>query len=280
MGAVNRAYLRNLARLYADGRPGGNDGTFVKDSDPSPNAVSFDTLVNGAIAELYDLVVSMRGHEFFATDTTLAVVAGTSEYALPENFYQLLSVRLEWAAGEFEELEPFGVRERTHLENRGAWGGYWGAGNRRKYRLRGSQAASARILEILPTPGSAVTARVRYIPICALLGDDTTAFDDVNNWSKLVALKAAIEYRTIAEKPIGHLQNLYEECAARIRALADQRNANFAEQVQQVYPERRRDWWSYDGGSSSSSSGGGGGGGGGGAEGGGIFDGSFDGSFE
>jgi uncharacterized membrane protein YgcG len=273
MGSVNRAYLRNLARLYADGRPGGS-GAFIPDSDASTNAVSFDTLVNGAIAEWYDLLVSMRGHEYYASDATLAIVAGTSQYALPSDFYQLLSIRLEWSAGQFEELEPMGVRERTYIENAGAAGVTF----RRCYRLRGTQAATARIVEILPTPGSSVTGRIRYVPTCALLTDDTTTIDDVNNWSKLIALTAAIEYRTIAEKPIGNLQRIHDECVARIHALADQRNANFAEQIQQVYPERRREWWQGGSaaGSSASSSGSGGGSS---SSSGGIFDGSFDGSF-
>lgn len=269
MGAVTRAYIRNRARLYADGRPGGAQA-FVKDSDPTPDAVSFDTLVNGAIAELYDLLVSMRGHEYYSADAALAIVSGTSQYTLPANFYQLLSVRLEWAAQDFEELRPMAVRERTRYENLSTWG----RGSAKAYRLRGTFAASARLIEILPVPGSAVTGRVRYIPVCPLLEDDTTTFDDVNDWSKLVALKAAIEYRTIAEKPIGNLQNLYAECSARISSLADQRNANYAEQVQQVFPERRR---LGVGGYGSAA---GGGGGSGGVDDGGIFDASFDGSFE
>jgi hypothetical protein len=234
MGAVNRAYLRNLARLYADGRPGGSDA-FVVDSDATANAVSFDTLVTGAIAELYDLLVSTRGHEHFLTESTLAIVASTAAYTMPADFYQLLSARLEWSVTEREELEPTGVRTRTHLSNVNVWG----RGTPKAYRLRGTQAAGVRTFELFPTPTSAVTCTIRYIPICTLLTDDVTTFDDVNNWSELVALKAAIKYRTIAEKPLGNLTALYQEASARISALADQRNANFAEQIEQIFPERR-----------------------------------------
>ena len=67
-----------------------------------------------------------------------------------------------------------------------------------------------------------------------------TTFDVVNGGDDLVALKAAIKYRTIAEKPLGNLSTLYAECFERIRGMADQRAANFAEQIQQVFPERRR----------------------------------------
>lgn len=239
MGAVNRAYLRNLARLYADGRPGGADA-FVPDSDATANAVSFDTLVNGAIAELYDLLVATRGHEHFLTESTLAIIAGTAAYTLPADFYQLLSARLEWDSYSREELEPIGVRGRTDYSNLNVWN----RGTPKAYRLRGTQAGGLRTFELFPTPQSAVTCTVRYIPTCALLNDDVTTFDDVNNWSELVALKGAIKYRTIAEKPLGNLSQLYGENLARIQSLADQRNANFAEQVGQVYPDRpRAPWW-------------------------------------
>lgn len=237
MSAINRAYLRNLARLYADGRPGGADG-FVPDSDATANAVSFDTIVNGAAAELYDLLVSARGHEYYTTDSAAAltgagIVAGTAAYTLPTDFYQLLSIRLEWSAGQFEEMVPAGVRERTDYANLT----YWAPFTPKAYRLRGTQTASAQTIDIFPTPTSAVTARVRYIPAFALLANDTATFDGVNGWEKLIALKAAIEYRTIAEKPLGTLPQLYQECFQRIQSLADQRNANYAEQVQNVYPD-------------------------------------------
>jgi hypothetical protein len=236
MSAINRAYLRNLARLYADGRPGGTEA-FVVDSDATANAVSFDTLVNGAAAELYDLLVAARGHEYYATDATLSIVSGTATYSLASDFYQLLSVRLEWADGQFEELHPSAVRQRTAYENTLA---PWQYGSVKAYRLKGSQTASAQTMEFFPEPTATVTARYRYIPAFALLANDSATFDGVNGWEKLVALKAAIEYRTIAEKPLGTLPQLYQETLLRIQGLADQRNANYAEQVQNVFPEGRR----------------------------------------
>jgi len=235
MGSVNRAYLRNLARTYADGRPGGNS-SFVPDSDATTNAISMDTLVNGALAELYDLLVSARGHEYYATDADIAIVNGTSLYALPTDFYELLSIRLQWDPYFIEELHPMGVRERSRYESLAY--GVFERGTAKAYRLQGTQTASARTVEILPVPTRTVTCRIRYIPLFAQLANDTATFDGVNGWEKLVALKAAIEWRTIAEKPIGNLAQLYAECFARIQSLADQRNANYAEQIQQVFPER------------------------------------------
>jgi hypothetical protein len=235
MGAVNRAYLRNLARLYADGRPGGNS-SFIPDTDATANAVDMNTLVNGCLAELYDLLVSARGHEYYSTDADIAIVTATSLYPLPTDFYELLSIRLQWDNYYIEEMHPMGVRERTAYESLAF--GVFERGTPKAYRLQGSQTASARTVEILPVPTRTVTCRIRYIPLFAPLADDTSTFDGVNGWEDLVALKTAIKWRTIAEKPIGNLQQLYAECFERITSLADQRNANYAEQVQQVNPER------------------------------------------
>lgn len=243
MGSVNRAYLRNLARLYADGRPG-DANAFVVDSDSNPDAVSMDTIVNGCIAEWYDALVAARGHEYFLTTATLSITGGLATYTLPAGFYQLLSARLYWGPTDIEELSPVGVRDRTMLDMVTTFARW----TPKAYRLRGTQGGGMRTFELFPTPPvgtTPVTCQIRYIPICSLLVDDTTTFDDANNSSDLVALKAAIKYRTIAEKPIGNLQNLYAECAARIEALADQRNANTAEQVGQAYPERGLGYQQY-----------------------------------
>ncbi|HKY41380.1 MAG TPA: hypothetical protein VJN18_35850 [Polyangiaceae bacterium] len=243
MGSVNRAYLRNLARLYADGRPGGAD-SFIPDSDSSTDGVSFDTLVNSCIAEWYDMLVSARGHEAFLTENTFTVAGGTKTYTLPADFYQLLSARLEWGPTDIEELVPVGQNNRTDLDMVTTFARW----TPKAYRLRGTQATGMRTFELFPTPPtgtSSVTCRYRYIPICGLLTDDTTTFDDANNTSDYVALSAAIKYRTVAEKPIGHLQNLLAQCSARILALADQRNANYAEQIGQTYPERGAGFMQY-----------------------------------
>jgi hypothetical protein len=239
MGLVNRAVLRNLTRLYADGRPSGSNA-FIVDSDATLNAVSLDTLVNLAIAKFYDMLVSARGHEYYATDTAITMVSGTQQYALPTTFYQLLTAHLEWDAQNFEQLHDTSQFERTDYQN---WVN-WGRWTEKAYRLIGTQAASAQTLELWPAPQlSGTILRVRYIPQFAPLTDDVTGFDSVNGWEKFIALAAAIDYRTAAGKDLGNLASLYQEELTRIESMADKRAANAAPQIIQVYPESsRRDW--------------------------------------
>jgi hypothetical protein len=232
MGLVNRAYMRNLARRYANELPGGSSA-FIPDSDATANAVSLDNIINLKLASFYDLLVQARGHENYAVDAAVNTVAGTATYALPADCYQVLSIHLEWAPMQFEVLHATSVRERVYYQN---WT-YWARNAPKAYRLRGTQAAAGQTLELFPTPSSAVLARVRYIPEFAPLADDVTTFDSVNGWENLIALAAAIDLRTFAEKDLGSLPGLLAKEEARIRGLADQRSANEAEQVVDVDPD-------------------------------------------
>lgn len=240
MGLVNRALLRNLARIYAVGRPGGANA-YIVDSDATANAVSLDTLVNLAIAKFYDMLVAARGHEYYATDVAVAMVSGTQQYALPADFYQLLTAHLEWGAQDLEQLHDTSQRERTTYQNWQTWGRW----SDKAFRLIGTQLASSQTLEIWPIPQlSGTILRVRYIPQFAPLANDATSFDSVNGWEKFIALAAAIDYRTAEGKDLGNLSALYQEELARIESMADKRAANFAPQIVQVHPESTaREWF-------------------------------------
>lgn len=237
MAAVTRKLLRNLARLYADGRPGGANA-FVVDSDATADAVSLDTIINLKLASLYDLLVLAGGHEYYAVDATIPIVANTSTYslaALSPPFYQALTIHLNWGPLDNEPLTDTSELERIAYLNWTQWA-RWAP---KAYRLRGTQGASSQTLEIFPTPSGAVNAILRYVPAFVPLPDDTTTFDSVNGWENLVALAAAIDYRAIAEKPNQDLIVLYQAELARVQGLADKRAANATPQVVQTNPESR-----------------------------------------
>jgi len=232
MGVVNRAYLRNLSRMYANERPGGSSA-FIVDSDGTANAISLDSIINLKLASFYDLLVQARGHENYATDAAVTTIAGTATYALPSDCYQVLSIHLEWAPMQFEIVNATSVRERIDYQN---WT-YWARYSPKAYRLRGTQANAGQTLEFFPTPSSVVLARVRYIPEFSPLVDDVSTFDSVNGWENLIALSAAIDLRTFAEKDLGSLPGLLAKEEERIRTLADQRSTGEAAQVVDVYPD-------------------------------------------
>lgn len=206
--------IRELARLYADQRPGGGS-TFVTDTEAN-------TLVNLALAELYDLLVQAGGHEYYRKDSTISIVANTAAYSLPSDFYQELGVQLEWGSDDIEPVRPLSaVKDRWRFLNGESWTS-WG---RKAYRLLGTHttAGGTESIEFIPTPSSTVTGRVYYVPAFADLTLDTHSFNGFNGWEKLPSLRVAIEMRSIEERSYADLERLFEKEKERIEGLADER---------------------------------------------------------
>ena len=212
--------LRGLARLYADQRTASESTAFV-------NSTELNSLINLALSELYDELVKAAGEQFYATNTTLSVVAGTSTYSLPALFYQLCDVHLEWATDDLEPVTPLmAATERYKFA-----GAQWSPWELKAYRLTGDS------LVFIPTPTSAVTANVRYVPAITDLVNDSDTFNGVNGWEKLVALRAAGELLAIYSKPNGHVLQLYERELERVRGLANDRDSEQNHEVRDTYPE-------------------------------------------
>lgn len=228
--SVTLAQLRTDARLYADQRPGSST-SFISETE-------LTRLVNTKVRELYDLLVEARGSDYYANEATIAIVAGTSRYNLPSDFYQLSSVTLEWASQDFELMFPVGtVRERNNFQN---WQGYeqnWTRYSRKGYRLRASQ------LEFLPEPRTDVTCRIQYVPVFADLVADGDTFDGINGWEKMVALGVAIEMRVIEKRSANDLMALYAPQLERIEALKTERDAEAPKEIVDEWRLRGRNGW-------------------------------------
>lgn len=229
---VTLAKLRGLARLYADQRPGGATA-FVPDTSGVADVATCNDLVNLALTELYDLLIAARGHEYYVTAAAVAVVAGTATYSLPADFYELLSLTLEWGPTTNEVVLGLDkLDNRADFTNFSVWSMY----SPKVYRLRGS------LVELLPTPTAQVTGRLQYIPALAPLVNDGDVFDGVNGWEKIVALRVGMELRSIAKQEAGDLSGLYQAERERIQGLAAERQASTPKAVQDVFPEGSMSW--------------------------------------
>lgn len=225
MKSVTRGQIRTDARLLSDERPGGA-GAFVSDTE-------VDRLIDVHTAKLYDKLLKARGQEYYATESTISIVAGTSRYNLPADFYELLSLTLEWSTGNHEDLEPFEFLERSGYRNLLTWS----RGSAKGYRVRGSQ------VEFLPVPQSAVTCRLQYVPAFTDFASDAATFDGVNGWERWIALSVAMDLRTIRKLPFGDLAQLLSVEDDRIDELAAQRDAMHPARVRNAYPEGRGRRW-------------------------------------
>ncbi len=129
MATVTLALLESDALLYADQRPGGSTSHI--------SSTELTRLVNQALKEFYDLLIRARGHEYFLTSSTLAVVSGTATYTLPTDLYELVSVTLEWGTRNHELVRPAAsTSDRSAYTNLGLWTQY----GPKAYRMRGAQA--------------------------------------------------------------------------------------------------------------------------------------------
>lgn len=227
MATVTFLQLQTDTLLYADQRPGG--------ANQHVNPTELKRLINTAAREYWDLLVGIRGREYFATSTPLSIVGNTATYNLPATLFTLLSITLEWDARTHEPVRPIdGTQSRAQYTNLGVWT----PGSSKCYELRGSQSGPM-VIDFLPTPASAVTARVRYVPVMTDLVNDGDTIDTVNGWDKLVTMKAAIEMLSIkgSTKQTAALQVLYEQQLQRITELAGERDASEPGQVRDVDPE-------------------------------------------
>lgn len=223
--SVTLAQLRTDARLFADQRAAGAGPTiFISDTE-------LTRLVNLKIRELYDMLVEARGGDYYATEVVIPLVPGTSRYPLPADFYQLLSVTIEWAPQRFELMWPVGtMRQRVPLQNWLTWGEHEPKG----YKLRASQ------LEFLPVPTTAPNVRLQYAPAFVDLVADADAFDGINGWEKMAAVGVAIEMLAIEKRNNGKLDQAYAEQVQRIETMKSERDAEAAKEVVDVNPEGHR----------------------------------------
>jgi hypothetical protein len=225
--SVTLLQLRTDARLYADQRPGGSS-TFINDTE-------LNRLINLKAKELFDKLVDARGAAYFATEATIAIVAGTSRYDLPANFFELASVTLEWDTRYHELMFPIGsTRMRVTMETPFS---IWSRYHKKAYQLRASQ------LEFLPTPTTDVTCRIQYVPVYTDMSADGDTFDGINGWEKMAAIGVAMEMREIEKRPSSTLAAMYAEQLARIEELKTERDAEAPKQIVDVTKLSARLGW-------------------------------------
>lgn len=216
--AVTLQQLRDLARLYADERPDSMTG-FLPDTE-------MNLLINRALAGLYDKLVAARGHEFYVTEATIALVNGQASYNLPADFYELLNFYIGWSASDIEPVEACELREIPLLKTQ-----TWGKWSRKAFRVQQTK------LNLFPTPTGTGTCALIYVPAFQPLTSDTATFDSVNGWDRAVALEVAAEVLMLQEKSNTAVLQRRDEEMARIEALAAQRAALHPRRILDVQPE-------------------------------------------
>ncbi len=225
MFAVTLSELQARTRELADMETLAPGSAFVDDAE-------LTRALNRALRQLYNKLVIQRGDDYYAKTSTTQTTAGVPLVALPEDFFQLLTVIVSDGTGAFVDAPKFGVHDVAGLrtsENMIAGGIYL-------YRYRLNAAG----LELLPTPRAAHDVTLYYVPTCPELKLAGDTFDGVNGWEDWACYAAAIDLLNKEES--------FEQAAAlaaargnldvQIQALAGTRDAGRPESVQ----DTRLDW--------------------------------------
>lgn len=158
--------------------------------------------INQSITELYDLLVATRGQDYYEGVMPLTTVAGTAEYPLPQDFYQLISVETDMKV----PLVP------------------WMRAEHGRYSL--SPLSGGRKLVIY------------YVPACPRLALQGDSFDGINGWEEYVVVDAAMKCLEKEESDIQALMMRKGQLTDRINRMAPERDAGMPERVQSLRHRR------------------------------------------
>lgn len=229
MRLVKLSQLKRMCRLYADERPGGTSA-FINDDE-------LRDLINGEIANEYDLLVHAGGHERHElVDTARSTAIGIATVAFATDFYELLSLHINWGNRQLEPVDALdSIDDRRDVHNLAVWArDGWKA-----YRIRpvvASETSDQLVpgLEFFPTPTTATALDIRYIPTAPVLTAEDDTWDGVNGWERLVEYKVAAEMLVIAGKSPNAMMALAQQERERIEAIAHQVAASAPDRIRDV----------------------------------------------
>lgn len=225
---ISLAEIKLQARQRADMV----ESQFVGDSE-------LTNYVNNSLAELHDLLVAAFCEDYYMNEIEFTATPGQIEYDLPNGtnyngaprFYKVrgVDIRLEGAGNAWLTVKRFNFNRRNadttayvfnllglpYLE----------------YRLVGSKIRFNR------TPDTNAQFRMFYYPIATTLVNETDEFEDVNGFVEYVIVDCAIKMLQKQEDDVTVLMAQKEALKARIKTMAQNRDANEPESVTDIYDE-------------------------------------------
>lgn len=181
--------------------------------------------LNYCLSDLYDQLVQAGGQPWYRATNTFTANNNVSSYALPADFFRLVSVDIALGGGLVISARPYMEAER----NRFRW--YyqgWFAGRPVFYRMLGSN------INFIPTPSGTYQITLNYYPTFTKLVTAADTFDGVNGWEEFAIWKAAAYCKAKGDEDPGYCEAQAAKLQERIDALAAQRDAENPERVHDV----------------------------------------------
>lgn len=228
-GAMSLAELMGLTRQESDTE---ND-EHITDSE-------IQRYINQSRLELYDMLITTFGEDYYTAQASFPLVAGTDLYNLPDGilyggapcYYKGMLVEATQGpnviAGQPITLDRFNLREKNRFNLPQNLMNY--PYMLPRYRLSGSQILFA------PKPASGITVNLWYAPKLRPLFEATDMAEDWGGWLEYVVVDAAIKCLLKQERDASAYFARKGALKARIEAAAPNRDLAEPNTVTETQP--------------------------------------------
>jgi hypothetical protein len=203
MASISLLALRTKVRERANME----NSTFVSDAE-------LTRYINYSIKELFDILVSKNGNEYYAESSQFTLVNGTEAYSLPVDFYKVLWAELKGDDGYWYKMRRFEQQEKNYGRSPV---NYFIPDIR--YRLRKDK--------IVFTPDNLIGGRVIrlwYVPQQADLVADGDTFDGINGFDEYIVVRSAIKCLVKEEQDVSALMAELDFIRQRIETMGENRD--------------------------------------------------------
>lgn len=178
--------------------------------DPNIEDTELTALANRHLPEVYDALVDAGPPDYYAATTTVTTTPGTTLYALPADFRNLLEVYAQESDAELRLIRPMEPGGRARFQGpTGAW-----------------------------------TAILEYIPAPPVLVNDGDTFDGVSGWEELIVNLMARDVMVKRESDPSVVMNTIAMLKARIESRARSRDKGNPKQTVDADAQARIWPWS------------------------------------
>lgn len=217
--AVALSVLRTKCRRLSNMETIDQANAFITDAELTER-------LNANLRTVYDLLVEARSAGFYRSVYSFSTVAGTQAYALPAAFMAILGARISPSTGQFYDLVDVTESEVTTYDpvTTGALP--------TRYQLRGANIA------LLPTPSSAFTVELAYLPAFVALVADGDTFDGVCGFEEAAVWRTVAEMLAKDQVDPSFALARAAEWDARIQKMAAARDVASPPRVERRYRKR------------------------------------------
>lgn len=181
---------------------------------------------SSAYKELYDLLLSAYGEDYYMTSTTLTVTSGNS-VSLPATFYKLRG--LEDSSGC--PLRPYNFNERNSQRRSITRFN----GSRVRYRIQGNS------IYFTPNDQAVGSYTLWYVPLAVAFTTTSDTVDGINGWEDFIVHDMCINAAIKEETDPTPFQMKKAEIKERIQDMAHNRDLSNPGRIIDVYAEDYND---------------------------------------